>query len=131
MPVVVDHDDHEEPRRRELLALSQLRRDLERRAPAIGPLRSALVEVTPEAVVRELRELIEALDRRVPRVEQVGEDAIARDAAMLRATAVNRLAEITNQQAPAEAASDRQPTSASTGRGTARRVRRLRPMSCP
>ena len=74
------------------------------------------MEVTPEAVVREVRELIEALDRRVPRVEQVGEDAIARDAATLRATAVNRLAEITNQQTPAEAASDREPTSASSGR---------------
>ena len=74
------------------------------------------MEVTPEEVVRELRELIEALDRRVPRVEQVGEDAIARDAATLRATAVNRLAEITSQQTPAEAASSRQPTSASAGR---------------
>ena len=43
---------------------------------------------------RELEELIAALDRRVPRVERAGEAAIARDAAALRAKAVNRLAEL-------------------------------------
>ena len=48
-------------------------------------------------LLRELRELVEALDRRVPRVERAGESAIARDAAVLRATAVNRLHELTNQ----------------------------------
>jgi len=46
-------------------------------------------------LTRELEELIAALDRRVPRVEQAGEAAIARDAAALRATAFNRLAELT------------------------------------
>ena len=35
-------------------------------------------------LVDELRELIEALDRRVPRLERAGETAIARDAARLR-----------------------------------------------
>jgi hypothetical protein len=43
---------------------------------------------------RELHELIAALDRRVPRVEQAGEASIARDAAALRARAVKRLAEL-------------------------------------
>jgi hypothetical protein len=43
---------------------------------------------------RELKELIAALDRRVPRVERAGEESIARDAAALRAKAVRRLAEI-------------------------------------
>ena len=43
-------------------------------------------------LARELEELIAALDRRVPRVEQAGEAAIARDAAALQAKAVNRLA---------------------------------------
>ena len=43
---------------------------------------------------RELEELIEALDRRVPRVEQAGEVAIARDAAALRVKAVERLAQL-------------------------------------
>jgi hypothetical protein len=41
-----------------------------------------------------LEELIAALDRRVPRVEQAGEAGIARDAAALRAKAVKRLAEL-------------------------------------
>lgn len=44
------------------------------------------------SVTRELQELIAALDRRVPRVDQAGESAIARDAAALRARAVARLA---------------------------------------
>jgi hypothetical protein len=46
-------------------------------------------------LARELEELIAALDRRVPRVEQAGEVAIAREAAALRARAVDRLAELT------------------------------------
>jgi hypothetical protein len=41
-----------------------------------------------------LEELIAALDRRVPRVEQAGEAGIARDAAALRAKAVKRLEEL-------------------------------------
>jgi hypothetical protein len=41
-----------------------------------------------------LEELIAALDRRVSRVEQAGESAIAHDAAVLRAKAVTRLAEL-------------------------------------
>jgi hypothetical protein len=41
-----------------------------------------------------LEELIAALDRRLPRVEQAGEAAIARDAAALRAKALARLAEL-------------------------------------
>ena len=45
-------------------------------------------------LVRELEDLIAALDRRVPRVEQAGEVAIAREAAALRARAVDRLAEL-------------------------------------
>jgi hypothetical protein len=46
-------------------------------------------------LVRALRELVVALDRRVPRAGQQGEAAIARDAAALRATAVQRLDELT------------------------------------
>jgi hypothetical protein len=52
------------------------------------------VEVTRGELVRELEELIAALDRRVPRVEQAGEAAIAHDAASLRAKAVARLEEL-------------------------------------
>jgi hypothetical protein len=52
------------------------------------------VEIARAELVRELQELIDALDRRVPRVEQAGEAAIAREAAALRQKAVQRLAEI-------------------------------------
>ena len=44
--------------------------------------------------IRHLRELIVALDRRQPRIERVGETAIARDAAALKAKALKRLAEL-------------------------------------
>jgi hypothetical protein len=53
--------------------------------------------VSPTELVRELQELVAALDRRVPRVEQVGETAIASDAAALRASAIKRLDELTRQ----------------------------------
>ena len=53
---------------------------------------------------RELEELIAALDRRVPRVEQAGEAAIARDAATLRAKAVERLAQLAGKPAARRAA---------------------------
>lgn len=45
-------------------------------------------------VVRELRDLIEALDRRVPQVERAGEASIARDAAALKARALRRIEEL-------------------------------------
>ena len=43
---------------------------------------SESITVTAKDLAHELHELIAALDRRVPRVEQAGEDAIARDAAV-------------------------------------------------
>jgi hypothetical protein len=52
------------------------------------------VAVTTSELIRELEELIQALDRRLPRVEQAGEAAIAADAARLRDKAVTRLAEL-------------------------------------
>ena len=42
--------------------------------------------------IRHLRELIAALDRRVPHIERAGEIGIARDAAMLRDKALRRIA---------------------------------------
>ena len=45
-------------------------------------------------LARELLELIEALDRRAPRVERAGEAGIARDAAALREKAIKRLREL-------------------------------------
>jgi hypothetical protein len=44
--------------------------------------------------IRELREFVAALDRRVPHVERVGEADIARDAARLRTRALRRIEEL-------------------------------------
>jgi hypothetical protein len=52
-------------------------------------------------IVRELHELIDALDRRLPRVERVGEVAIARAAAALRTEALKRIATLENEAAAA------------------------------
>jgi hypothetical protein len=46
-------------------------------------------------LIATLRELIEALDQRVPRVERAGEAQIAKDAAALREVAVKRIEELT------------------------------------
>jgi hypothetical protein len=54
-----------------------------------------------KATVRELRELIVALDRRVPHVERVGEVAIARAAAGLRIEALRRIEELEREAAGA------------------------------
>ena len=50
-------------------------------------------------LVRELRELIAALDRRVPQVERAGEASIARDAAVLKVKALKRIAELEDEDA--------------------------------
>jgi len=50
--------------------------------------------VSPNRLARDLQELIDALDRRLPAVAQAGEVAIMRDAAALRAKAVARLEEL-------------------------------------
>jgi hypothetical protein len=44
--------------------------------------------------IRHLRELIDALERRVPRMERVGEASIAHDAEALKDKALRRLAEL-------------------------------------
>ena len=48
--------------------------------------------------VRALLELIAALDRRVPQAQRAGEASIARDAAALKARALNRIAELERDQ---------------------------------
>lgn len=50
--------------------------------------------VARKRLAQELRELIAALDRRVPRVERAGEASIANEAAALRARAVRRLQDL-------------------------------------
>jgi hypothetical protein len=59
------------------------------------------VKIEPRAVriIRELRELIVALDRRVPQVERVGEVEIARAAAGLRIEALRRIEELEGEMA--------------------------------
>jgi hypothetical protein len=44
--------------------------------------------------LRHLRELVAALDHRVPQVEREGEATIAREAAALRKKALKRIAEL-------------------------------------
>jgi hypothetical protein len=45
-------------------------------------------------LIRRLQDLIVALDQRVPHVERAGEASIARDAAALKAKALQRIAEL-------------------------------------
>jgi hypothetical protein len=47
-------------------------------------------------VIRELLELIDAIDRRTPHMERAGEASIARDAAALKVKAQKRIAELEN-----------------------------------
>jgi hypothetical protein len=58
----------------------------------------------PEAdrprALRHLRELIAALDRRVPHIERSGEIAIVRDVAILREQAMNRIARLEARPRP-------------------------------
>ena len=86
--------DIEDAIRGELLAVHPVRRRLEYDAHAGGRPRYASMVMTSANVVRDLRELIAALDRRVPQVQRAGEVSIARDAAALRARALKRLEEL-------------------------------------
>jgi hypothetical protein len=79
---------------RELLAVHHVRRRLECVAYCRRSARNVPMAITSATALRELRELIDALDRRVPQIQRAGEIAIARDAAALRARAVKRLEEL-------------------------------------
>jgi hypothetical protein len=54
----------------------------------------ALAPTAKERTLEHLRELIEALDRRVPQIESAGELQIAREAAEVRDKALRRIHEI-------------------------------------
>jgi hypothetical protein len=75
-----------------------MRRGLECRTSRGPAPRIESMAVNRVELARELEELISALDRRVPRVEQAGEASIAREAAALREKAVRRLAELAEQE---------------------------------
>jgi hypothetical protein len=62
--------------------------------------------VKKRQIARELDELIAALDRRVPQLERPDESAIADDAAVLRAKAVDRIAELRECDAASQAEPD-------------------------
>ena len=47
-----------------------------------------------QTLVQDLRELVAALDRRVPHLERAGERAIGREAQGLRRAALKRIAEL-------------------------------------
>ena len=51
-------------------------------------------ELSPALVIVALGELIEAIDRRVPQIERVGETGIATEARRLREEAVARIDEL-------------------------------------
>jgi hypothetical protein len=48
----------------------------------------------PADQIRHLRELIDALERRVPMIERLGEVQIARDAELLKEKALKRIADL-------------------------------------
>jgi hypothetical protein len=108
LSIVVDNDNGAEPRREHLLALPQLRRNLECLSTEHRTARGLSMALNARDITRELEELIAALDRRVPRVERAGEAAIAREAAALREKAICRLAELAKQTAvrPADGDAD-------------------------
>jgi hypothetical protein len=54
--------------------------------------------VASDDLVRDLAELIDAIDRRLPQISRAGETAIADEAAALRARAVARLAELSSRR---------------------------------
>jgi hypothetical protein len=91
LPVNIDRHEVGQPGCVQLLAMHQVRRDLERVADAGAGNWSKWMAMTPLEIVRELRELIVALDRRTPYVERAGEAAIARDAASLKTLALKRI----------------------------------------
>jgi hypothetical protein len=80
----------------------RLRRRMERVARAGESGRTVAVKTAQ--LVRELRELIAALDRRVPQVERAGEASIARDATALKVRALKRIEELEGEQVQAEKA---------------------------
>ena len=98
----VDRDECEDPRRRELLAVHEVWERLERVACTDRLVRWTPMALTHSAAVRELLELIAALDRRAPHVQRAGEASIARDAAALKARALKRIEELEREPASIE-----------------------------
>jgi hypothetical protein len=62
---------------------------------------------SPAQTIRELLELIAALDRRVPHVERLGEISIARAASALKLEALKRIEELERQPSPSSSPESR------------------------
>ena len=94
LPIDRARHDYEEPRRGQLLAMHEVRRDLERLAAARTAVLGQGLALIPSQRARALHELIAALDRRVPGGEHMHEASIASDAAALRVEALKQIAEL-------------------------------------
>jgi hypothetical protein len=89
-------DDEQDAVDVHVLALRGVRRNLEsgksERIDDASPAPMVVAGPSSTAQIEDLRDLIAALDRRVPRLEREGEADIARDAAALREEALARIA---------------------------------------
>jgi hypothetical protein len=94
LSIDADRHDRQDSGCRQLLAMHGVRRDLECLALGHGVVRWTAMAVTRTQAVRELLELIAALDRRLPQMHRAGEASIARDAAALKARALKRIDEL-------------------------------------
>jgi hypothetical protein len=101
LQIAIDRDHGEDSRSRQLLAVHRLRGDLESLARADEPVSTTPMAVGRAGIVRQLLELVDALDRRLPQVQRVGEAAIADDAAALKARALKRIEELESTPASA------------------------------
>jgi hypothetical protein len=107
LPVVVHPLDLQDAGRELLLALFGLRRDLESRSTDEPRANTGTTmtdarqrgQAARAQTVRDLRELIAALDGRMPQVQRAGEVAIARAAAALRAEALTRVEALERESA--------------------------------
>ena len=71
-------------------------------SPAVAAMTqdTTAASASPAQTVRELLELIAALDRRVPQVERLGEISIARAASALKLEALKRIEELEREPSP-------------------------------
>ena len=95
--VAGDRHEGQESGRRQLLALHHLRGSLVRVPDCAGP-KVLPVAMRSSGIVRRLHEVIAALDRRAPQVHRAGEASIARDAAALRARALDRIEQLESER---------------------------------
>jgi hypothetical protein len=91
-----DRDGHrrDEAFGRQLLAMHGVRRPLECVTNRDHSEWRVSMAVTSSGLLRALRELIAALDRRVPQPDRASELSIARDSAALKAGATKRIEEL-------------------------------------